>query len=141
MCFAMIGRQGIEPPSQPDYRLQLSPWRDIYRPELERTKSRRAFLEEYIETMENDLREIPAIYTPKEALRVQQRIAHWRVYVQFMKRWEQELELWEQQQKVDPGLETDRKALDRLERLRKEWDVWENAQSAGRIAPMPREKK
>jgi hypothetical protein len=131
-----------QPPPQHQLKLNHG-WEieAIYSQELERTRRSRTLLEAYIEKLQSDLREIPAMYTPKEDIRVRQRIEDWRVEIQFMKRYEQEVELWEQQRKLNPGSETDRTGLERVGKLNKEWNAWQEARDAGRIAPPPREKK
>jgi hypothetical protein len=144
VCFAVAGRLGNETPLA-DPSAQVLPWRSIesyYHGELERTRRGRQLVEATILMHEDDLRAIPAIYTPKEAVRIRKWVEKWRGELDFMKEWERELERWEQQQKVNPGPETDCETFDRLRKIRKEWNSWQEAQERGvNLAPMPREKE
>jgi hypothetical protein len=144
LCFAVAGRLANDPPPA-DPRAQLLPWRSIeayYHDELERTRRGRQLVEATILMYEDDLRSIPAIYTPKEAIRIRKWVEKWRGELDFMKQWEQELERWELQQKANPGPETNCETFDRLRKIRKEWNAWQEAQERGvNLAPMPREKK
>ena len=143
--LVLAGQGNATPPVSPKQGSQVLPWSDIetiYRFELARTKSRRAFLEETIATFEKDLKESPPLYTPEQAVRVRRNLDKWREQVQFMKRYEWELELWKQQREQNPGSETDEKALERLGALLKEWNAWQDAQERPtNVAPPPREKK
>lgn len=83
--------------------------------------------------------------TPQQIAQVQDKLSEMvvrgQMQVEFMKKYERELELWGEQRKLNPGSETDRVALDRIGKLLKEERLWWEAWEAGRIAPPPREVK
>ncbi|MCI0699750.1 MAG: hypothetical protein L0241_01520 [Planctomycetia bacterium] len=147
MCLALTGRLAPDPPSpperSPEERLLDSFIEPLHRHQLELTKSRRVFLEGMIEWYEKQLTD-PSLgwnYTPKGANQLRHQLEGWRYQVEFMKKLEAELERYERQRKVNPGSETDSKAIARLEKMFDDWQAWKKAWESGVVAPMPREVK
>jgi hypothetical protein len=66
---------------------------------------------------------------------MRQKVEYLREEVQKSKKWERELEFWEEQRKVKPGLATEHAAMDRLAKLYEE--LWPEPA----LAPLPREVK
>jgi hypothetical protein len=145
LCLSLVGQQGAGPPPPPNHG---SGWllppeiaafdRDL----LERARNRGAGMREMIEMSERHLRESPNLFTPKEAARLRQAIETWREDLQFMQQLQRELELYQQQLKLDPGLEPHRAYLERSEEILREWKARQKARQQGvNLAPPPREKK
>lgn len=142
LCVTMAGRFGICPPQldHPWNPLRERAVERLHREFLERNKSRVVFLEEMIEWWEK-LAADSTLHTPAEANKLRQDVPHWRAHLQHMKNVQVVLEWYEQQQKLNPGPKTEREAMDRLDKLIQEWDLWEFKWERGLIAPPPRVKK
>src|SRR2546423_849187 len=124
LCVALAVRLDTDPPTSPGPRLQPFPWRNLeeYRvQQLELARSRRAFMEENIALFEWALnfKKWP-LYTPEEAVRKRHDLEKWCMSMEFVKRYEQELELWGEERERNPGSATDKRALDRIGKLLKE---------------------
>lgn len=107
----------------------------FHRDHLAIVRRGRALIESNIKLFEKLLEDDPDSFTPKKASELRQKLEEWREEVEKSKKIERELELYEQQRKLKPGLETDLAAIERLDKLHKE--LWPDRA----IAPMPREIK
>jgi hypothetical protein len=144
ICLAVAGRLGPDPPVSPDHGFGwfLPPDIEAFnRDYLEWTRNRRAGLEEMIETFEKQLRESPEFFTPKAAARLRQTTETLREHLEFTERIQRELEAYEQQRKLDPGLGPHQAHLERSGKILREWNARQKARERGVIAPPPREKE
>jgi hypothetical protein len=142
LCLTLSGRLGADLPQPQHHRLQAVPWRNIeefHRHHLELTRNRRAGLEEMVKWWEKMLKD--PLFTPKEVEHHRQHVVYLLECVQQMKKYEQVLEWYEQQRRLNPGPETEQEALDRITKVLKEQKAWQDAWDQGKVAPLPREVK
>lgn len=107
----------------------------FHRDYLEGCRQSRAVIEQSLEFVEKMLEEGPIRLTPESAAAARRELTNWREEIGKMKKWERELELWEQQRKLKPNFETNLAALERLDKLRKK--LWPDRT----LAPVPHEAK
>lgn len=103
---------------------------------LDNVRSNNAFREDNIKMYEKLLTDFAGLHTPERARALRHDLASWRKDLQKWKKVEEELELWEGQRKLNPGPETDRSALDRLQKLHHQ--LWGSGLA---VAPPPRPVK
>jgi hypothetical protein len=101
---------------------------------IESGRRERAFLRECIDREERLIAQYPHVFNPVRSASFLKMVDDSRKELQRLDRWVQELEWYEQQLKLKPGLETDA-ALERLQKLHQE--LW----PPPAVAPQPREKK
>jgi hypothetical protein len=104
---------------------------------LDHVRSRIAFAEEMNRWREQIMTFPGTRYTPEAIARMRKEIEDGKDEVSKLKRMERECMILEQQRKLNPGVETDAKAIERLKKLRRE--LWPDPSDA--IAPPPRELK
>ena len=132
LCFSLGGWCSGAPPELGPTIPVLPPPLD-QRQRLERVRRGNALIEANIELFEGLLKDHPNLFSPEKASDIRQRLEVWREELAKWKRWERELEFWEQQRELKPGLETEREATAQLDKLFDE--LWLP------VAPMPREMK
>lgn len=126
-------------PADPPLVVTISPrvpkiGEEFHRQHLADSRKSRLLVEGNIELFEKLLRDNPQ-WPPKKASELRLTIEWLREDVEKMKKYEKELERWEQQRKLKPGAETDLEALERIDKLLQE--LWPRYP----VAPMPREVK
>jgi hypothetical protein len=120
LWLAVCGPAGTLPrdqdnPSRPGIDAET-----LHRQHLEMFRQSEQFLEQQIEWLETLLKENQASRTPESLERFRQRVQKYRDELENGKKFQRELELWEQQRRLNPGPQTDRAALARLEKLQGE---------------------
>jgi hypothetical protein len=135
-CLVMMVHLANNAQIQPPPGVPGLPGMESFRREhLKHTHRGIALVEDMIESDEIFLKEFPDLLSPDRVIRMRKGIVEMRAELVKMKRLEEELIRWEEERKVNPGLDTDRAALERLEKLHKE--LW----PPPAIAPMPHEVK
>jgi hypothetical protein len=135
LCLSLTCVSG-EPPAPSDFVPKARALDEqFHRDHLQMVRRGRALLESNIELFEKLLAEGPIRFTPEGAAQLRREIGVWRAEVEKSKKYERELERWEQQRKLKPGLETDLAAIERITKLHRE--LWPKCP----VAPMPREVK
>lgn len=114
---------------------------------LELSRGRRAALETWNATFERHVADLSQNRIVSQRNRdrliesIRKDIEERRVFIEFLRRDERELEAWEEEAARNPGPETDAKAMARIKAIWEEWSARNEAREASRIAPMPREVK
>jgi hypothetical protein len=133
--------------------LSVPELQSIHRQHLEWHRSRRVLFEEHIEWLESIAREDSELYGLWSPRDVRERAAKVRLRVESMKKYEQELERWDQHWKRNPEWRPDAEAYAKLRalvpvpdaatvaRVDKALNEWRNQSRGVNLAPPPREKK
>jgi len=143
VCLSLAARAPWQPPPPRDPLVEkfLDRANDRFFGDLlEHNKSLTELMIAYIEWRETDLKD-PTRFTPAQAERLRQQLVKFREHVKYLKKERSEMEAWLQERRLHPGSTGDLEGLNRMLKLHKEWDAWQEAWEAGRIAPMPREVK
>ncbi len=107
--------------------------------DLRTTKDAEEFLGDNIKLFESLLKN--RVLSPSGESSTQYRLIRFRERMKYLANKRKLLEAWFEQRRLHPDSTPDLEVYDRLERLMKEWDAWEEVWESGRIAPMPREVK
>lgn len=135
LCLSFAGWCNGNLPS-PQPILELPPHdEEFHRQYLEVCRRSCAIIQSSIELLEMRLELFPSHLSPEREQELRQRLKDRRDELEKMKKIERELVRYEKERKLNPGVETDLKAIERLAKLQQElWPI-------PNVAPMPREVK
>jgi len=142
MCSLWKTQQLTPPPIVPRgmMRTPTDP-REHLQDHLNASRDRRKGVEGMIEMFERHLNTAPYLFTPRQAERTRQQMEWLKGQAAFMARLEQELERYDCERATDIDLWSYEVHLRRFRTIMREWNQWDEAWEAGRVAPQPRDVK
>lgn len=144
LSILQAAQPGTEPPAGRGDLLQRMAWAGseaFHRDHMERIKRGRAMMQANVELFERLIKQGSLGTESEAACHWGKEITYLREAAEMFAKCERELEWYEQQRKVAPGLRTEQEASERLAKLHKEWDAWQKAWDRGLVTPMPRAVK